>query len=78
MRNLIFFIHTSLDGFVAGPKGELNWAKFNNEIFDFVYHDRKGRHCTIRKDNLSIDGKLLANCYNHPNASKHRQTCSLV
>ncbi|HSF53076.1 MAG TPA: dihydrofolate reductase family protein [Algoriphagus sp.] len=36
MRNLIFFMHTSLDGFVAGPNGELNWVNINEEIFDFV------------------------------------------
>ena len=36
MRNLIFFMHTSLDGFVGGPNGELNWIKINDEIFDFV------------------------------------------
>lgn len=36
MRNLIFFMHTSLDGFVAGPKGEMNWIKVDEEIFDFV------------------------------------------
>jgi len=36
MRNLIFFMHASLDGFVAGPNGELNWAKVDEEIFDFV------------------------------------------
>src|ERR1700712_5430557 len=36
MRNLIFFMHTSLDGFVAGPNGEMNWIKVDNEIFDFV------------------------------------------
>jgi dihydrofolate reductase len=29
-------MHTSLDGFVAGLNGELNWAKVNDEIFDFV------------------------------------------
>lgn len=29
-------MHTSLDGFVAGPKGELSWAKVDDEIFDFV------------------------------------------
>lgn len=29
-------MHISLDGFVAGPKGELNWAKVDGEIFDFV------------------------------------------
>lgn len=36
MRNLIFFMHTSLDGFVAGPKGEMNWIHVDAEIFDFV------------------------------------------
>ncbi|HUQ66130.1 MAG TPA: dihydrofolate reductase family protein [Flavitalea sp.] len=36
MRNLIFFMHTSLDGFVAGVNGELNWVKLSEELFDFV------------------------------------------
>ncbi len=36
MRNLIFFMHTSLDGFVAGPSGEMNWITATDEIFDFV------------------------------------------
>ena len=29
-------MHTSLDGFVAGLNGELDWAKLDDEIFDFV------------------------------------------
>ena len=29
-------MHISLDGFVAGPNGELNWAKVDEEIFDHV------------------------------------------
>ncbi len=36
MRNLIFFMHTTLDGFVAGPNGEMNWIKVGEEMFDFV------------------------------------------
>ncbi|MGZ4089232.1 MAG: dihydrofolate reductase family protein [Bacteroidia bacterium] len=36
MRNLTFFMHTSLDGFVAGLKGEMGWINVNEEIFDFV------------------------------------------
>lgn len=36
MRKLVFFMHTSLDGFVAGPKGEMNWISVDDEIFDFV------------------------------------------
>lgn len=29
-------MHISLDGFVAGPNGELDWAKVDDEIFDYV------------------------------------------
>ena len=36
MRNLIFFMHASLDGFVAGLNGELDWLKLDEDLFDFV------------------------------------------
>ncbi len=36
MKNIISFMHISLDGFVAGPNGEMNWIKANEEIFDYV------------------------------------------
>src|SRR6267154_1027697 len=36
MRNLIFFMHTSLDGFVAGPNGEMDWINLDDALFDFV------------------------------------------
>jgi len=29
-------MHISLDGFVAGPKGEMNWIRIEQEIFDHV------------------------------------------
>ena len=29
-------MHISLDGFVAGPYGEMDWIKANEEIFDYV------------------------------------------
>ena len=29
-------MHISLDGFVAGPNGEMNWIKVDKEIFDHV------------------------------------------
>jgi len=35
MRKLILLIHTSLDGFVAGPNGEMDWIKVDDEIFDY-------------------------------------------
>ncbi|MDD4108091.1 MAG: dihydrofolate reductase family protein [Prolixibacteraceae bacterium] len=36
MRRIISFMHISLDGFVAGPNGEMNWIKADQEIFDYV------------------------------------------
>jgi len=36
MRKIISFMHISLDGFVAGPKGEIDWVKVDQEIFDYV------------------------------------------
>ena len=36
MRKIISFMHVSLDGFVAGPNGEMNWIKVDEEIFDHV------------------------------------------
>lgn len=29
-------MHISLDGFVAGPNGEMDWIKFDQELFDHV------------------------------------------
>src|ERR671921_660893 len=36
MRKIISFMHISLDGFVAGPNGEMNWIKVDEEIFEHV------------------------------------------
>jgi dihydrofolate reductase len=36
MKQIISFMHMSLDGFVAGPNGEMDWIKVDEEIFDHV------------------------------------------
>ncbi|RYZ00769.1 MAG: dihydrofolate reductase [Chitinophagaceae bacterium] len=36
MRKIISFMHMSLDGFVAGPNGEMDWITVNEEIFEHV------------------------------------------
>jgi len=36
MRKVISFMHISLDGFVAGLNGEMDWIKVDQEIFDHV------------------------------------------
>jgi dihydrofolate reductase len=36
MRKLLLFMHVSLDGFVAGPNGEMDWIIVDETIFDLV------------------------------------------
>ena len=38
MRKIISFMHISLDGFVAGPNGEMNWIKVDEKIA--IFEDR--------------------------------------
>lgn len=65
-------MHTSLDGFVAGLKGEMNWIKFDDELFDFV-------DTMTAKADAALYGRvtyeMMQNYWPHagkqPNASKH-------
>jgi len=36
MRKIILSLHSTLDGFVAGLNGEMDWIKFDDEMFDLV------------------------------------------
>src|SRR6478752_5695327 len=72
MRKIISFMHISLDGFVAGPKGEMNWIKVDEEIFDYV-----GKQ--ISKSDTALYGRVtyqMMEAYwptagDEPGASKH-------
>ena len=72
MRKIISFMHISLDGFVAGPKGEMDWIKVDEEIFDYV-----GKR--ISEGDTALYGRVtyqLMESYwptaaDKPNASKH-------
>jgi dihydrofolate reductase len=35
-RQLIFFIHVSLDGYVAGPEDDLEWIAHGDDVWDEV------------------------------------------
>lgn len=42
MRKLIYSMNVSLDGFIAGPNGELDWANVDEELHrHFNEHDRQ-------------------------------------
>jgi dihydrofolate reductase len=72
MRKIISFMHLSLDGFVAGPNGEMNWIKVDEEIFDHV-----GKR--ISQGDTALYGRVTYQMMegywptagNKPNASKH-------
>lgn len=51
MRKLISFMHISLDGFVAGPAGEMNWINFDPELFAHI-----GKR--IEQGDTSIYGRI--------------------
>ncbi len=36
MRKVVLLMHVSLDGFVAGPAGEMNWILFDKAIGDYT------------------------------------------
>jgi dihydrofolate reductase len=36
MRKLTVFMHVSLDGFVAGPNGEMDWIAVNEDMFAYA------------------------------------------
>ena len=36
MRNVVSLMHMSLDGFVAGPNGEMDWIKVDDQVFSYV------------------------------------------
>lgn len=72
MRKIVQFMHVSLDGFVAGPNGEMDWITVDDEIFDYAGN---------RTDNsdLALYGRVTFDMMegywptaaNQPNASKH-------
>lgn len=65
-------MHMSLDGFVAGPNGEMNWIKVDEEIFDHV-----GKR--ISKGDTALYGRVTwemmegywPTAADKPNASRH-------
>jgi dihydrofolate reductase len=72
MSKIIICMHTTLDGFVAGPKGEMDWINVNADMFDFI--GKLTEHA-----NTALYGRVtyeMMDSYwptagDEPNASKH-------
>lgn len=72
MRKLIICLHTSLDGYAAGPGGEMDWIRFDDALFDFV-----GQF--TEQSDTALYGRVTYNMMDaywptagdQPNASRH-------
>jgi len=72
MRKIVLFMHASLDGFVAGPKGDMDWIHVDDEIFDYAT-------ARINEGDTALYGRVtwqMMEAYwpsagDQPNASKH-------
>jgi dihydrofolate reductase len=72
MRRIISFAHISLDGFVAGPNGEMDWIKINDEIFAHV-EQRIGQTDTAMYGRKTYDmmESYWPTAADQPNATRH-------
>lgn len=65
-------MHISLDGFVAGPNGEMNWIKIDDEIFDFVgKRISEGDTALYGRVTYQMMESYWPTAADKPNASKH-------
>ena len=72
MRKLVVFMHITLDGFVAGSKGEMDWINIGDEVFEYA-----GKQTDLA--DTALYGKntfLMMNSYwpsaaNRPDVSNH-------
>ena len=72
MRKLVLFMHTSLDGYTAGPNGEMGWIKVDEEMFAYAGN-------RTNESDIALYGRVtyqLMEEYwptagNKPNATKH-------
>jgi dihydrofolate reductase len=65
-------MHTSLDGFVAGPNGEMDWIIVDEEIFDYA-GDRTNKADTALYGRVTYQmmESYWPTAAEQPNASKH-------
>lgn len=65
-------MHISLDGFVAGPNGEMDWIKVDDEIFEYVEKRvSKGDTALYGRKTFEIMEGYWPTAGDKPNASRH-------
>ncbi len=72
MRRLVSFMHVSLDGFVAGPNGEMDWIKVDDQMFEYAGQRTNESDTALygRVTYQMMEG-YWPTAGDQPNASKH-------
>lgn len=71
-RKIVLFMHVSLDGYVAGPKGDMEWIHIDDEIFDYAgARTNEGDTALYGRVTYEMMDAYWPEAANQPNASKH-------
>ena len=72
MRKLVSLMHVSLDGYVAGPNGEMNWISLSEELFELA-GDLTSKADTALYGRVTYDmmDSYWPTAADGPNPSKH-------
>jgi len=72
MRKIVVFMHVSLDGFVAGPHGEMDWIKADERLFDLAGQQTAQSDTALYgRITFEMMDAYWPNAANKPNASRH-------
>jgi dihydrofolate reductase len=72
MRKLAVFMHTTLDGFVAGPKGEMDWIIVNEDMFEYASRQTDQSDTALYgRVTYQMMDSYWPTAGEKPNASKH-------
>jgi dihydrofolate reductase len=65
-------MHISLDGFIAGPNGEMDWIKVDEDLFDYVGNRiSEGDTALYGRVTYQMMENYWPNAGNNPNATRH-------
>lgn len=72
MRKIIVSEHISCDGFLAGPNGEMDWIKFDDQLFDRVgVYTAECDTALYGRTTYQMMEDYWPNAGNKPNATRH-------
>lgn len=72
MKKIIVSVHSTLDGYVAGANGEMDWIKLDDKLFDFVAGFTEDADTALYgRVTYEMMDSYWPTAAEQPNASKH-------